>query len=259
MTLAETHNVSSAIALARQRGEGPSSRLAPGRRVRRVRRGQANRLLEESLGAAVGRANDRGGAARGGDRARRRGGRRSTPNTNSPGATPRVAVGAQARSPRRRRAGGRADLDASAPCELDALYAQSLELMLRRGGVRTLSLSTAVSRPVWPGRCRALVPARSCSRAAASRSTRSGGSYTRCARCPARRGLRLPRRGARHRGEHGPPLGQTPVAARDLLLAGSSEAGPSRSATRRARSGGQSAAAARPRHAAAARKPRPAS
>ena len=36
-------------------------------------------------------------------------------------------------------------LDASSPLELDALYAQSLELMLRRAGIRTLSLSTAIT------------------------------------------------------------------------------------------------------------------
>ena len=35
-TLAETHNVSSAISLARERGEGPSSSVAAGRRVRGV-------------------------------------------------------------------------------------------------------------------------------------------------------------------------------------------------------------------------------
>jgi hypothetical protein len=36
-------------------------------------------------------------------------------------------------------------LDASSPLELDALYAQALELMLRRAGIRTLSLSTAIT------------------------------------------------------------------------------------------------------------------
>ncbi|MGH3415115.1 MAG: MerR family transcriptional regulator, partial [Actinocrinis sp.] len=50
LTLAETHNVSSAISLARERGEGPStpSRLAAA--LRSFDEEAANRLLEESLG-----------------------------------------------------------------------------------------------------------------------------------------------------------------------------------------------------------------
>ena len=50
LTLAETHNVSSAISLARERGEGPStsSRLASA--FAAFDEDTANRLLEESLG-----------------------------------------------------------------------------------------------------------------------------------------------------------------------------------------------------------------
>ncbi|MBV9414750.1 MAG: hypothetical protein JO363_07205, partial [Solirubrobacterales bacterium] len=49
-------------------------------------------------------------------------------------------------------------LDASAPLDLDALYAQSLELMLRRAGARTLSLSTKISPNGLARALRALDP-----------------------------------------------------------------------------------------------------
>ena len=72
--------------------------------------------------------------------------------------------------------------DASSPLELDALHTQALELMLRRAGLRTLSLTPAIE-PNRLGRAlRALEPGRSCSPAGASRSTRSGGWSTRSAR-----------------------------------------------------------------------------
>src|ERR1700741_2758213 len=54
LTLAETHNVSSAISLARERGEGPST---PSRRTRAFSafdEESANRLLEEGLGLRSG-------------------------------------------------------------------------------------------------------------------------------------------------------------------------------------------------------------
>jgi hypothetical protein len=49
-------------------------------------------------------------------------------------------------------------LDASVPLDLDALYSQALDLVLRRAGVRTLSLSPAI-QPSRLGRAlRALNP-----------------------------------------------------------------------------------------------------
>jgi hypothetical protein len=48
--------------------------------------------------------------------------------------------------------------DASTPCELDALHAQALELILRRAGLRTLALTPAIE-PARLGRAvRALEP-----------------------------------------------------------------------------------------------------
>src|ERR1700739_197976 len=50
LTLSETHNVSSAISLARERGEGPSTPSRLGAAFRAFDEDAANRMLEESLG-----------------------------------------------------------------------------------------------------------------------------------------------------------------------------------------------------------------
>jgi hypothetical protein len=49
-------------------------------------------------------------------------------------------------------------LDASAVCELDALYAQALEVMLRRAGLRTLSLTPSIEHLKLGRALRALSP-----------------------------------------------------------------------------------------------------
>src|ERR1700687_3764496 len=49
MTMAETHNVSSAISLARERGEGPSSAVRLAAAFGAFDEDHANRMLEESL------------------------------------------------------------------------------------------------------------------------------------------------------------------------------------------------------------------
>src|ERR1700722_6104480 len=50
LTLAETHNVSSAISLARERGEGPSTHARLTNAFAAFEEETSNRLLEESLG-----------------------------------------------------------------------------------------------------------------------------------------------------------------------------------------------------------------
>src|SRR2546421_7197972 len=50
LTLAETHNVSSAVSLARERGEGPSTHVRLIGAFAGFEEETANRLLEESLG-----------------------------------------------------------------------------------------------------------------------------------------------------------------------------------------------------------------
>lgn len=143
VTLAETHNVSSAISLARERGEGPStpSRLAAA--YRDFDEDLANRLLEESLGLrSVERTIEEVlieavSSQRNGDR-----------NTVEFEFAWRHATGwlsAQRRlAPPATRPEGVMIFDASAPCDMDAVHAQALEVVLRRAGLRTLSLTPAV-------------------------------------------------------------------------------------------------------------------
>jgi len=157
LTLVETNNVSSAISLARERGEGPSTPLRLAGAFGAFDEDVANRLLEESLGL------------------------RSVERTIEevlleavaahcePGATTaeyefawRYAVGwlsAQRRlAPPAGRPQGVLIFDASAPGDLDAVYAQALEVVLRRGGLRTLSFTPAVDLPRLGRALRALEP-----------------------------------------------------------------------------------------------------
>jgi MerR family transcriptional regulator, light-induced transcriptional regulator len=157
LTLAETHNVSSAISLARERGEGPSTPLRLSGTFRAFDEDAANRLLEESLGLrsvertieevlieAVQEQFD-GGA-----------------QTVEYEFAWRHATGwlsAQRRlAPPATRPEGIMIFDASAPCDLDALYAQALELVLRRAGLRTFSLTPAVELTRLGRALRALDP-----------------------------------------------------------------------------------------------------
>jgi MerR family transcriptional regulator, light-induced transcriptional regulator len=155
--LAQTHNVSSAVAVARQRGEGPpsSSRLASA--FAAFDEETANRLLEESLAlrslertiegllltAVELRVEDRNSGAEYEFAWRFANGWLAALKRVSPPAL---------------RTEGVLLLDASAPLDLDGLHAQALEVVLRRAGLRTLLLSPTVE-PKRLGRAlRALVP-----------------------------------------------------------------------------------------------------
>ena len=155
--LAETHNVSSAIAVARARGQGPST---PSRLVTafgRFDEEKACRVLEESLAVrSVERTVDEvllpAVAELGGD--------------GSPGAEYefawRLATGWMAAQRRLAPPATRGDsvliFDATLPPDLDALRVQALELALRRAGARTLTLGMATD-PARLGRAlRALEP-----------------------------------------------------------------------------------------------------
>ena len=143
LTLAETHNVSSAVALARERGEGPSSPTRLAAAFAKFDEERADRLLEESLTL------------------------RSVERTIEdvlldavaahavlPGPTPefefacRHATGwmsaVRRLTPAPTRTEGILLVDGTAPLSIDALHAQSLELILRRAGFRTMSLSPAI-------------------------------------------------------------------------------------------------------------------
>jgi MerR family transcriptional regulator, light-induced transcriptional regulator len=153
----ETKNVSSAIALARSRGEGPPSSVRLATALARFEEERANQLLEESLAlrslertveemllpAVAAHADDDAAVAEYEFAWRYASGWMSALRRVTPPAT---------------REQGVLVFDASAPCELPALHVQALELMLRRAGLRTLTLTAGID-PARLGRAlRALRP-----------------------------------------------------------------------------------------------------
>ncbi len=131
-TLAETHNVSSAISLAQQRGEGPSSGHRLAAAFTAFDEEKANRLLEESLTLrsfertieeVLLAALDELGSEEA----------RPTPEYEFGWRHATGWLSALKRlSPPATRSEGILVFDASAQDDLDALHAQALELMLRR-------------------------------------------------------------------------------------------------------------------------------
>jgi MerR family transcriptional regulator, light-induced transcriptional regulator len=231
VTLAETHNVSSAIALARQRGEGPSSGSRLASAFSSFDEDKANGLLEESLALrsiertieevlleAVGAHADASTA---------------TPEYEFGWRYATGWLSALKRlSPPATRAAGVLVLDASAPREIDALHAQALELMLRRAGIRTLCLSAAIS----PTRLARALPALDpCAIVLAGRgiSLDTLGRLVYSIRTVIQRAPVYDFRGAVP--DTGAStvrrLGQTPLAARDALIARLDEAAGGRTRT----------------------------
>ena len=157
LTLAETHNVSSAVSLARERGEGPSSSLRLAAAYGSFDETTANRLLEESLSLrSVERTVEEVLLGAVGEHAERD---RQAPEYEFGWrhATGWMS-GLKRISPPATRDQGVLVFDATAPCDLDYLYAQAFELIIRRAGLRTLSLTPAIE-PARLGRAvRALEP-----------------------------------------------------------------------------------------------------
>ena len=219
LTLAETHNVSSAISLARERGEGPSTYARLMNAFTAFEEETANRLLEESLGL------------RSVERTIEEVLLQAVSAQREPGANTaeyefgwRHATGwlsAQRRlAPPATRPEGVMIFDASAPCDLDAIYAQALEVVLRRAGLRTLSLTPSIELSRLGRALRALDP-KAVILTGRRVSLDSIGRIVYAVRSVARevevfdyRGA-VPDTGAStvHR------LGENPVAARDALLA----------------------------------------
>jgi MerR family transcriptional regulator, light-induced transcriptional regulator len=232
-TLAETHNVSSAIALARQRGEGPPSAPRLATAFASFDEEKANRLLEESLALrSVERTIEEvllEAVTAHADQA-------ADANTPEYEFGWRYATGwlsaLKRLSPPATRAAGVLVLDASAPLDLDGLYAQSLELMLRRAGVRTLALSTAIAASRLARALPALAPSavvlagRTTALDALGRLVYSVRSVVHGVEVFDFRGA-VPDTGASTVRR----LGQTPLAARDLLLARLEETTPNPSLT----------------------------
>jgi MerR family transcriptional regulator, light-induced transcriptional regulator len=217
-TLSETHNVSSAIALARQRGEGPSSSSRLAAAFAAFDEEKANLLLEESLAlrsiertieevlldAVVAHADE--GAP--------------TPEYEFAWRYATGWLSALKRvSPPAMHPAGVLVLDASSPPSLDALHAQALELMLRRAGIRTLCMSAAIK----PNRLARALPALDPSAvvlAGRGLSLDDLGRLVYSVRVVARRAVvydfrnAVPDSGASTVRR----LGRTPLAARDVLL-----------------------------------------
>jgi DNA-binding transcriptional MerR regulator len=155
MTLAETHNVSSAISLARERGEGPSSPSRLTAACAAFDEDRANRLLEESLTIRSLERTVEEVLIPGVE-----GHREATAEFEFAWRHATGWLSALKRlSPPTSRPEGILIFDASAHCDLDSLHAQALELVLRRAGIRTLSLTPAVEAARLGRALRALEPA----------------------------------------------------------------------------------------------------
>jgi len=151
----ETHNISSAISLARERGEGPSTAARLHDALGRFDETKADRLMEESLAL------------------------RSVERTVEEVLIPAVEeldddspeyqfawryssgwlAAALRVAPPAHRESGVLLFDASGPYERDALHVQALELALRRAGLRTLALPVALDGGRLGRALRALDPA----------------------------------------------------------------------------------------------------
>jgi hypothetical protein len=143
----ETQNISSAVSVARQRGAGPASPARLESAFGRFDEDGANRLIEESLTVrSVERTIEEVLLPTVESLAPAPG----TPPTPEYGFAWRYATGwlaaTQRTAPPASRPEGVLVFDASHPPDAEALQAQALELVLRRGGLRTLTL-TADSDP----------------------------------------------------------------------------------------------------------------
>jgi DNA-binding transcriptional MerR regulator len=156
----ETHNISSAISIARQRGEGPASPARLTDAFCRFDEDRADRLLEESLAVrSVERTVEEVLLVAVGSLAEEVGSAGRSPEL---GFAWRYATGwlaaNQRVAPPAHRADGVLIFDASGPLDLDALHIQAFELMLRRAGVRTLALSVDLDSDRISRAVRALHP-----------------------------------------------------------------------------------------------------
>ena len=155
-TMAETQNVSSAISLAKERGEGPSTPARLGAAYAAFDEETANRTLEESLGlrsvertieeillAAVASLDEP----------------RPTAEYEFAWRHATAWLAAQRRlTPPSTRPEGMMIFDASGRTNLDALYVQALEIVLRRAGLRTLTLTPDIELARLTRALRALQP-----------------------------------------------------------------------------------------------------
>jgi MerR family transcriptional regulator, light-induced transcriptional regulator len=144
-TLAETHNVSSAVSLAEERGTGPSSSARLAEAFAAFDEQLADLLLEESLALrSVERTIEEVLLPAVADQAEHDG-----PTAAFEFAW-RHATGwlsaLKRLAPLATRRDGALIIDAWVACEIDTLQGQALEVVLRRAGLRTLSFTPAIDR-----------------------------------------------------------------------------------------------------------------
>jgi MerR family transcriptional regulator, light-induced transcriptional regulator len=157
VTLAETHNVSSAVSLARERGDGPSSPRRLSGAYAAFDEDHANRLLEESLAVrSIERTIEDVLLEAVADQ--EQDGRRTAEYEFAWRHATGWLSALKRLSPPASQPDGVLIFDASAACELDALHAQALEVILRRSGLRTLTLTPAVELGRLGHALRALSP-----------------------------------------------------------------------------------------------------
>ncbi|HEV3069850.1 MAG TPA: MerR family transcriptional regulator [Solirubrobacteraceae bacterium] len=160
---AETHNISSAISIARERGAGLGSLGGLREALEAFDHERCDRLLEESLAV---RSVERTVQATLLPAVQSLRGEDAEPHNPSPSpeycfawryasgwlaATQRVAPAATSEQ-------GVVIFDASRPLDVDALYVQALELFLRRTGLRVLTLPVELQAARLSGALRALHP-----------------------------------------------------------------------------------------------------
>ncbi|MFZ0090027.1 MAG: MerR family transcriptional regulator [Solirubrobacteraceae bacterium] len=217
LTLAETHNVSSAISLARERGEGPSTPSRLTRAFTSFDEDAANRLLEESLGL------------RSVERTIEEVLLEAVESLLTPGSLSaeyefawRFALGWLSVQRRLAPPGLRQGIvlfDASSPCDLDAVHAQALELVLRRAGLRTLALTPSID-PRHLGRALRMLNASAAILVGHRVSLDAIGRLVYAVRSTARDAYVFDYRGAVPDSAASTVvrLGDTPIGARDALL-----------------------------------------
>jgi hypothetical protein len=150
----ETHDIFSAVSIARERGEGPSSPLRLRSAFEAFREDAADRLLEESMAVrSVERTVD--SVLLGAIESMQEG----SPERAFAGryATGWLAAATRVAPPASREEGVLI-FDASRPAGLDALHVQALELFLRRGGLRVLTLPVQLDVDRVGAALRALCP-----------------------------------------------------------------------------------------------------
>lgn len=216
----ETQNVSSAIAVARERGAGPATPQRLRSALTRFDEEAADRILEESLATrSVERTVEEVLLAGLADLSAEADGETAEYGFAWRWASRWLAAQTRLVAPATREEGVLV-FDATAPVDLDALHAQAFELALRRSGLRVLSLTVTTDPARTVRALHALSPAAIVvTGQRASRDALARLVYT--ARRQGREGLCvLDYRGAL--GATGAStvqsLGDAPLAARDALL-----------------------------------------